>query len=336
MTDSTPSGSSESTSTASVDTSSSAVSTSSPDTSSAPASTWDEAFAAQGLTGSSDPDSPTQAPPAPAPATVEPVAQVAEAAPAPSDQKGPIPFERHDAIVRNTREKTAREVVGQVQQHYGPAIDFQTRLQADPQGTLTQLITEAVADPNLGPMIKSHLARTLGQRKVNEEPQPDLDAGNGVLLYSHEQQQKREQWLRQQMAQEMNQRFAPIEQERQQREAQAAAERQTQQTRQTVTTRLGEFKKQPGFTENEPEIQSLQKQYVDSGMDPWSALGLAYAGVLNSKVLPKVRAESQSTLVAQAVAKANASTSNPASVAPSTLPRPKSWDEAFSQVGLGS
>lgn len=340
MTDSTTSGTTSDTTASSSSVSSAPVSTSAPSTpdTSRP-TTLDEAFAAQGLTGGPDPDSDTPAPPAPVPATVEPVAPVAEAVTAPPDQKGPIPFERHDAIVKNVREKTAREVVGQVQQHYGPAIDFQYRLQADPGGTLTQLISEAVADPTLGPVITAHLARTLGARRgqkvVTEEPQPDLDAGNGVLLYSHEQQQKREAWLRQQMAAEMNQRLAPIEQDRQQREAQIAAERQAQQTRQTVTSRLSEFQKRPGFKDHERDIAERQQQYVDSGMDTWSALGLAYADVYTEKVVPQERAKSQSQLVSQAVAKANASTSNPANVAPSTLPRPKSWDEAFSHVGLG-
>lgn len=308
---------------------------STPDTSTQ-APSWDDAFAAQGLTGSPDPDSDAPSPTAPAPATVEPVAAAPEPVPAAPDAKGPIPFERHEAILANTRKRAAEEVVGQVQQHYGSAIEFQTKFRTDPTGTLTQLINEAVADPDMGPQIVAHLARTLGQRRTQtEEPQPDLQTADGDLVYSAGQLQKREQWLRRQMAEEVNQRLAPIEQERQAQAQQKQAEQQAQQTRQVVSSRLGEFSKRPGFKGNEQVIAERQQQYVDSGLDTWSALGLAYVDVYNEKELPRVQAESQNKLVQTAFAKSQASASNPGQVAPSTLPRPKSWDDAFSAVGLG-
>lgn len=337
MTDSTPSTSDSSPVSASEPVSTSTPSSSTPDTSQQ-ATSWDAAFEAQGLTGNPDPTPAQTAQPAPAPATVEPEIVAGQVAPAPPDTRGPIPFDRHQSVVQNTREKTAREVVGQVQQHYGPGIEFQSRLRADPTGTISQLITEAVSDPSMGQQIRAHLARTLGamRNKPAEEPQPDLQTADGELVYSAGQHHKREQWLRQQMAEEVNQRFAPIEQERQARAAEAEQQQRQQETRQMVTSRLSAWEQQPGFKDHEADIQVRQLEYVNQGMDTWSALGLAYSTVIHEKFVPKVRAESQSTLRAAAFAKANGSSSNPASVAPSTLPRPKNLDEAFSQVGLGS
>ncbi len=338
MTDSTPSTETSAPASTSVETASPSPSSSTPETS-RPTS-LDEAFAAQGLTGSPDPSTDATAQTAPAPAIVEPAAAPPTEAPAPPDPRGPIPFDRHQSVVQNTREKTAREVVGQVQQHYGPGIEFQTRLRADPAGTISQLISEAVSDPQMGQQITAHLARTLSQRRgqkaASEEPQPDLQTAEGELVYSAGQLHKRETWLRQQMAEEVNQRFAPIEQERQARAEEVRQQQHQQQTRELVTTRLQAWQQQPGFTEHEADIQVRQQHYVNQGMDTWSALGMAYAAVVNEKVVPKVRAESQSSLVTSAFAKANGSASNPASVAPSTQPRPKSLDEAFRQVGLGS
>lgn len=341
MIDSTTSASSDTSapaSTPAVDPGSTSTPASTPDTS-GPAVSIDDAFAAHGLTGSPNPADAAPAPPAPASTIEKPVAPVADAVTAAPETQGPIPFERHQAILQNTRQKAAEEVVGRVQQHYGAAIEFQSRLQSDPQGTLTQLIDEVVSDPNLGPQMMSHLARTLSQRRgqkaLNEEPQPDLLTTDGDLVFSAGQYQKREAWLRQQMAEEVNQRLAPIEQERQRQAEAAALERRSQETRQTVTTRLSEWQKRPGFRDHQQAIAVKQSEYVRAGLDTWSALGLAYADIYTERVLPKVQADSQTTLVKSAFAKAQGSTSHPGQVAPSTMPRPRSIDEAFRQVGLG-
>lgn len=343
MVDSTTSMSSgsDSTSSAPAETSPSpaASSTSTPDTRSGGMS-LDDAFASVGLTGSPEaPDDTIEAQTTPVPATAAPAAPTDDQAlsPAPSEQ-GPIPAERHKAILENTRRKTAEDVVARVESQFGPAIQFQSRLHADPVGTISQLITEAVNDPGMGQQIVSQLARALGARRgqarTNEEPQADLETEDGSLVYSADQHAKREAWLRQQIAEETAQRLAPLEQDRQERAKEAATLRAQQETRQTVTSRLKAWEGRPGFSEHKQAIAQIQQSYVDSGMDTWSALGLAYADVYADKVLPKLQADTQNKFVSTAVAKARASTDNPSAVGPSTKPRPKSLDEAFAQFGL--
>lgn len=335
-----------STSTDTGATSAPVVASSQPDTApSSPSSSWDDAFEGAGLTGSPDSADAAVAPPTPAPATAapeaDPNAPAAAVVPAPSD-KGPIPFERHQAILDNARKKTLGEVASRVEQHFGPAIQLQQRLRSDPAGTLTQLFDEAMSNPDLGPTLRSHAARVLagsrGKPAGSEEPQPDLsgqdDQGQTVRFYSAEQQAKRDVWARQQILAEVDARTAPFQKDLQTRAQREQAEQQNAAIRQNVTSRLTTWREQPGFTEHEAEIAEQQAALVAQGLDTWSALGLAYTKVYQAKVLPTVRADSQTALVKEAARKAAGSTAHSGTVAPSTQARPKDWDEAFANVGL--
>lgn len=338
MTDSTPSTPSSETTSAPAPAVSSAPSSQPDTTTSAAPPSWEQALESAGLSGGPDPDATTEAPSAPDPATTGPEAPLETPVPAPLDTKGPIPYERHEAILQNARRKAAEEVVGQVRTQFGPAIQFQQQLHAQPVETLSQIISEAVDDPAIGGQIIAHLARTLSSRrgagKVVEEPQPDLQTETGDLVYSAGQLQKREAWLRQQMSAEFDTRFAPVERERQARAQEAEAARVRQETSQTVTANLKAFESRPGFSEHKAEIATRQQEYVAQGMNMWTALGAAYHDVLTEKVWPKQQAAMTNKFVQGAAAKAQASTGNPAAVAPSTARRPTTWEEALAQQGL--
>jgi len=330
MTDSTTS-STPAMSTGSTDTSVSTPVTSAPETSATsntsdtrPFSSFGEALRAQGVTDTPDPDVPAD--PTPAPATAEPADTSVVDPAASTAQKGPIPFDRHEAILKNAREKAAQDVVQRMQGEYGPAIQLQQRLSSDPIGTLTQLIDEAVQHPEIGQHIVSQLARTLGARRKQQPDLTPIDTEVGQV-YTAEQVQAL-------VAQQVAERVAPLEQDRQTRVAEQVAARERQQTVQTVTTRLSEWRKQPGFAEHEADIQTHQKAYVESGMDPWSALGLAYAKVVQEKVVPKVQADTTNQFRQTAAQKVAASSSDPNRVAPILSARPKSFREALQQAGL--
>lgn len=315
-----------STDTASV---ASAAPSTTPDTSQSVAPTWDAAFEAAGLTGGPAPDAPPEAAPAPVPATVEPPPDAAAPeSQAPLDAKGPIPFDRHTAILENARRKSAEEIVGRVESQFGPAIQLQQRMQTDPIGTLTQLIDEAVAHPEIGQHVVSQLARTLSARRSQKTDLTPIETEVGPVYTASQVEAL--------VAQQIAQRVAPIEQERQARAEEARQTQQREQTRQTVTSRLKHWESRPGFSEHKADIAEAQKAYVSQGIDTWSALGLAYADVYEAKVRPKQQAAQTTQFVQSAVAKAQASTGNPGVVAPSTNRRPTTWDEAFKQVGLSS
>lgn len=281
-----------------------------------------EAFEAVGASDTPNPEGSTPDPSAPAPATEEPVSAAADPSVDATGQpaKGPIPFERHEAILANTREKAQREVVSQVQQKYGGGIQLQQAMQADPVGTLTQLIDEAVDHPDLGQHVISALARKLGARRNQGPDLNPIDTEVGPL-YTADQ-------VKALVEQTIAQRVAPIEQEREARAKEERARQYHEQTVQTVRSRLSQWESQPGFSEHKAEIAERQKQFVAQGADTWTALGLAYAAVVPTKL----QAKQTTQFVQDAVRKANASTSNPATVAPTLKPRPRSFAEAFAQV----
>ena len=195
-------------------------------------------------------------------------------------------------------------------------LTFDVPVPSDPIGTLTQLVDEAVSDPRIGQQFVSHLARTLSARRnltpIETEVGPVYTADQMEAL----------------LDQKLAERIGPIEQERRAAEQQRAIEQVRTQTRETVKTRLGQWQKQPGFKEHEPQIAAKQAEYVANGHDTWSALGFAYADV----VIPTLKAQQATQFVQEAVKKAQASTNNPATVAPISQPRPRSFAEAFAQV----
>ena len=300
-------------------TSSTTSSPSSVSTSESRPSSFSEAFERVGATDTPNPgdvpaDQLTQAPAIQEPDTADAQAPVVDTTATPV--AGPIPVDRHKAILQETRQKTAQEVVSQVQQRFGGAIQFQQQLASDPIGTLTQLVDEAVSDPRIGQQFVSHLARTLSARRnltpIETEVGPVYTADQMEAL----------------LDQKLAERIGPIEQERRAAEQQRAIEQVRTQTRETVKTRLGQWQKQPGFKEHEPQIAAKQAEYVANGHDTWSALGFAYADV----VIPTLKAQQATQFVQEAVKKAQASTNNPATVAPISQPRPRSFAEAFAQV----
>lgn len=278
------------------------------------------------VTGEQPPDATVQAPGSETPpATAVP------------DAKGPIPFDRHEAILKNTRAKTEQEVGQRFQQQYGPHVELGSRIQQDPVGTVVQLVNELSSHPQYATEVISALARTLGARRgmaaAEEEPQADLVTADGQThVYSAEQQAKREQWLQRQWMKQLDERLSPL----QQRE-QASQERERYEYAvKDAHTRMGKvlepFKALPEFKENQAAIAAKTSAYMDEGHDPQTALGLAVANVLRDVVLPNRTAQSRNELVAQAVAKATGSTTVPGQTPAAPAKRPQSFAEGFGGI----
>lgn len=306
---------------------------------------WAEAFGAVPADETAAPSAPqdTATPALTAEATIAPPGELAQVpVPDATDQasQGPIPFPRHQAALENARTKAIETTVQQVKEQYGAGLEFQTRFDADPVGTIEGVISGLARDPQHGPALISTMARMLSGAKrlaqAEVEPQADLQAADGTLLYSAEQQAKREAWLKQQMLAEMRQEVAPLqarETERQQQAAHAQAWQQAQ-------TRMGQvyesFAAQPHFTEHKPAIVEKFKAVRTSHphLDLGSALGLAYAEVVRSVVVPQQIASQQQQAQAQAVAKATGRTTPPGQTVPAPQGRPTSWADAFAGVGM--
>lgn len=257
---------------------------------------------------------------------------------------GEPPKERWPDILQNARVKEREAVMQQVASEYGDSLRVVESLRADPVGTVAQLISELQADPRFAQQMASHAARTLrasraGAALESDEPQPDLDAGNGVLLYSAQQQAKREAWLQSRWQGEMQQALAPVQQDlraRQERDAKAQA---TQQLLSETGQKLQQWTSRPHFTAHKDTIRAKQAEYYQQGWDSWGALAQAYADVITTQVLPKAQQQTEQSMVAQAAQKLRAATANPSTTAPAASRKAKSLDDAFelaiAEVGYG-
>lgn len=315
--------------------------------SSAPASppTLDSIFesAEQSLTGAAEasPSEPAAPAPTAAPTTAaQPELEQAQTAPV---SPGEPPREKWDHILENARTKTREETLQHVATQYGDSLRVVEALRSDPVGTVTQLITELQADPRFAQQMASHAARTLRasrqQAAETEEPGPDLDAGNGVLLYSAGQQAKREAWLRSNWQREMQQALTPFQRDLQQRQQREQAEQRQQATMQQAQSRLGQWSQMPHFSEHKDAIRTKQAEYYAQGLDSWDALARAYGDVLATAVIPKAQQQTEQSLVGQAAKQLRAATANPSATAPAAPRKARDLDDAFElaiqQVGYG-
>jgi hypothetical protein len=285
---------------------------------------------------------PAAPPPAAAPAQPADVPSGPEsrATPAPDAQaRGPIPFDRHESILRNARTKTETEVTQRFQERYGPHVALGERITADPVGTVIGLIEGLAQHPEHGQAVMSGIARALGSRRQQasetEEPQADLTTPDGTLVYSAPQQAKREAWFRQQLEGAIDQRLQPLQQERDERLAYARVE----QAKADATSRMEKViepyrKLLPDFDKHKPVLWEKASGYLQDGHDAQTALGLAVLSVIQGQVLPARVAESQQQLLAQAVAKATGATTPPGTAPSAPAKRPLSFEEAFKGVGL--
>lgn len=285
-----------------------------------------------------EPGAPTPAGEPPAPATAAPPQTPPPVETVPTaDPKGPIPFDRHESILKNARAKTEAEVSQRFQQQYAPHVELGQRIQADAIGTVVGLVEGLANHPDYGPQMISALARTLGSRRgqpshASEEPQADLQTADGTLVYSAPQQAKREAWLRQQWLGEVDERLQPLQQREQTHQAQEKARVARQGAHDAMSKVVAPYLQIPEFVEHRPAITAKWQALVADGADAVNALGLAFTSVLRETVLPSRTAHSQQQLTATAVQKSLGSTSGPGAAPAAPAGRPKSFEEGFSRV----
>lgn len=317
----------------------------SPESGSAPverASSWDEAYA-QVDAAESAPATPEDTPsadPTPAPATSAPAVP---SAPVP----GEPPKERWSDILANTRTKVREEVLAEHQRH----IEFGKAWEADPIAAARDTLRHLITDPQHGSVAASELGRLLRMvrkgadptgeapaapvAKPDPEPEPDLQTGDGQLVYSAPQLRKWHDWNARQQKAAFEAEIAPLKQLHQGLQQRAVLGQMWQQTQSRVKSVLDRYAQLPAFQEHRAAITTRVKELFDQGVtDPAEALGVAYAQILHGTVVPAAGASAQAQLVAQATKQAAGKSDNPAQSTPIVPKRPRTWDEAFEQVGL--
>lgn len=270
-------------------------------------------------------------------------------------KEGPIPFQVHTTALKNAREKAAQEAEQRLMQQWQAEIEpvktylpiANTIAQDVQNGSvegIARLITEYANHPQLGPQLRSMFGRMLGQRPqqqstqptVDAEPEADLQTAEGEPVYSAKQLKAWQQWNQRQQDAQLSERFAPAMEIANHVKAVRETHQQTQQYVQGAQPLLAELKALPGFGDFTKEIATKQaelfQQAYDQGQKP-DVVSLWFRAY--REVVPaKLQAKQQETLQQTALAKAAGRDANPASVAASPPPTPKTLQEAFAQVGL--
>jgi len=262
---------------------------------------------------------------------------------------GPLPYERHKAILENTRTRAREEAQQALQQQYGWALQvgpeqFQAvtnlarQWASDPIAFVLGALDDLQNSPQYAPQLRSHVAKILATRPnggnghapvAEKEPEPDIVV-DGYSWYSAQKLAERDRWLSNQLLSQVRQELAPLREDietRQQRDTIIAA---TQAANRFATDTLTEMNRLPHFKEQKAEIEKVFR-----AMPPMpdhlvgQAIRDAYIQVLATKVLPSLNSSAQSELLSSLNKKAAASARNPSTGAVAHASRPKSFEEAL-------
>lgn len=258
--------------------------------------------------------------------------------------KGPIPFERHEAAIKNARDTGRQDAETAFQQQHGHALQFAQAWQTDPIGSLQRVVEEMRSDPTLGPQLASLAGRQLAAQRKGQappqpeaEPEPDLQTQDGTLLYSDKQQRKWQAWNSKQQMAQLEQRFGPALQLAKSMQQVQEADAQTQQALESYAPMVQEIRAFPGFEEHRADILKRQHELFEQAFRSGQRVNhVALLAKAYREIVPaRQQAKSQQQLMASATAKAAGRDPNPAAVASAPPSAPKSMREALAQVGLG-
>lgn len=273
------------------------------------------------------PSSP--APTSPPEGATRPPEVPADASAQPPAKSGFISTVDHLKANENIKTRTAAEtrqaVEQEYRQKYAPIEALSQEYHTNRQGFIARIVNEALRDPDLAPQIRSLAGQTLrgGQAAPasHEAPPPDFQDGQGNQFYSAKAQQARDQWLIQQVRDQVLGEVEPALQTTAELKAEREAEQANTQLKQVMSSHLSDARTWPHFTEHEAEIkQFLATAPLTSGHPAEEALLLRKA--YDRIVGPKLSALEQKRIVADLQSRAHASTLNPASTgAPSGIPK---------------
>lgn len=202
----------------------------------------DIAVAAPAATGADS----SPAPPPPPDSTPAPATAAPDGGLPPAESAGPIPLDRHKAILEHAREEAKRQAETEFRKQYGWAERYQPNEVEQAQ----RLLAWYKQDPQ---QFLAYLQQQHPPEKKDEPPAPDLRAEDGTPVYSAPQLQKLLEYQRAQFAQQVQQEYGPVRQAMQAQQMQQAAYVQAQQTLTTARTTW------PRFPDLEPDIKEAMR-----------------------------------------------------------------------------
>lgn len=256
--------------------------------------------------------------------------------------RGPVPYDRFSEV--NTRmqaaEKRQKEFETEAAQYaWAKGVDRQTladtvrwrqRATTDLDGFLQDLITSA--PPERQAALRSALARQLGTRPADTEPQPDLQTDRGEPVYSAKQQAAWTAWRERKQQAEFDKRLKPLQDELNAGRTERAKVKASSAAKSFATSTMKDAADWPHFTDNVAAIAEEYATHPVGKTDADEALALhrAYIAVLKRSVFPSISEKAQASVRADFQTKAAASSEHPGRASTSTpSTRPKSLGEAL-------
>lgn len=254
---------------------------------------------------------PPDAPPDPSTAEAARQPDGSPEAPGSLPTRGPIPYDRHQAVLTTTRrsvreeaEREFRDKYGWVDNYQKADVDAGTKLLAwlknDPPGLIRFLQGQIEGSASAAPAAAQ-----------DPEPEPDIPLDDGRAVYSADQLRKWQSWNAKQFQQQIEQTYGPIRDRIALQDLRYQAEQEAGQTLQDCRTSW------PMFRDLEKDIKA--RMLADQSL----SLHTAYIYSMRDVGLTHQRAQWDAERSGQLTRKAAASTIQPGAARPST-PRPDS------------
>lgn len=300
---------------------------------------------AQDPSSGSDPSADANAPAStPEAATVPPV-DTPPADAKPRESAGPIPFDRHQAILETERQRRveletqlswASQLVkdGKTPEQIQRALAIEAGLAGNSVGFIEQLLSEALSHPSLAAQVRSLAGRMLGGGRTAEvaqttneaEPEPDLfydhPDGKRSWVRSAENQQAWNAWQTRQLEKRFEEKLAPLDEvrrnletQRQQAEADANYRAEWQRYYDEGAKQLAELEKEPYY---DADFKTAMQEFVKQNNGV--TIRDAWLHVLRTRTVPMSTEKGRSTAIADLRTKAAASSSVPPKGAASGVP----------------
>jgi hypothetical protein len=197
--------------------------------------------------------------PSPAPSEPTPPAQAATApaptpeTPAEATTRGPIPFDRHKAVITNTRNEASAEARKKTLEEFGIAEGVTPKVVAHGVN-LARMLSEnpklflQIVQSQLG--MEAAPAAPAPKPAEDPEPEPDVPLTDGRFVYSAEQLRARDQWRERHLLKQVDDRYGPLRE---------AHEQQTLTTRRRAEAgnMVAAAERWPLFKELRPHVREL-------------------------------------------------------------------------------
>ena len=284
------------------------------------------------------------APDAPPEAAITPPVAAATEGDGPANS-GPIPLERHKAVLEAERKKTADLEVkyqrvqwaealaesGKSSDQIREALSLYDSIDAKPAEFLEQFYTVLQSRPEYQQQLRSFAGKLLGggRRPVeaadphgDPEPGPDFQDEKGTPFFSAPQLQKWQTWRERQLEAKMQERMSPLLQAHEQQQKAQEYQQQYQAEFHRQSKALEAMREKPYFKEHEADVKAYLAERQFAG-----TLEEAYVHVLTTKVLPSLKSNERSATLAELKTQAAASSAQPSAAAPKTPVAPKGFGD---------